>query len=114
GPVTRSTGGAAVDVSVRLAAGRTGPLGAHAEAVGHLRRGPRPAAPGPARRIRPEGTGGGWSPGERAALRATTPLSRQALGPVRRIMPETRGLVRPSAALSSLADSPTLGFARVG
>ncbi|WUX04079.1 hypothetical protein OG568_52875 (plasmid) [Streptomyces sp. NBC_01450] len=29
-----------------------------------------------------------------------------ALGPVRRIMPQTRGLARPSAALSSLADAP--------
>src|SRR5690242_12430992 len=28
------------------------------------------------------------------------------LGPVRRIMPETRGLARPSAALSSVADAP--------
>ncbi|WP_406176517.1 DUF3626 domain-containing protein [Streptomyces sp. NBC_00996] len=39
---------------------------------------------------------------------------RTPLGPVRRIMSETRVLARPSAALSSVADSPRLGFARVG
>jgi hypothetical protein len=52
-----------------------------------------------------------------ATLATEVPIG---LGPVRRIMPETRGLARRSAALSSVADSPTLdfsptlGFARAG
>src|SRR3954464_11571855 len=35
-------------------------------------------------------------------------------GPVRPIMSQTRGLARTSAALSSVADIPPLGFARAG
>ncbi|WP_329341065.1 sulfite exporter TauE/SafE family protein [Streptomyces sp. NBC_01352] len=47
------------------------------------------------------------------------PLRRRFLtplgpGPVRRIMPQTRGLARPSAALSSVVDSPTLEQPRAG
>ncbi|MGV9339161.1 Scr1 family TA system antitoxin-like transcriptional regulator [Streptomyces sp. NPDC003688] len=36
------------------------------------------------------------------------------LGPVFRILPGSRGLARTSAALSSVTNSPTLGFARAG
>ncbi len=41
-------------------------------------------------------------------------LQGEHLGPVVWITPQTRGLARTSAALSSVADSPTLGFARAG
>ncbi|WP_406173724.1 GntR family transcriptional regulator [Streptomyces sp. NBC_00996] len=43
-----------------------------------------------------------------------TPCPRTGRGPVFRMTPGPRGSARASVALSSVADSPTLGFARAG
>ncbi|WP_328734180.1 DUF3040 domain-containing protein [Streptomyces bobili] len=75
----------------------------------------RPAPPREYRRLR----GWSWLAVATAALIAGVVLPHglllaAGLGPLVWIMPASRGLARASAALSSVADSPTLDFARAG